>query len=202
MAEPAESVAQWLPAARSGSREALGRVLEACRGYLLAVARRELDPDLQAKGSASDLVQQTFLEAQQSFARFQGDSDAELLAWLRCILLNNLANFTRQFRATDKRQVDREVGLGGKGSSADWEAALAAGRSTPSGRAIGSEQEEALERALRRLSEDYRQVIALRYQEQCSFEEIASRMGRSEAAARKLWARAVHRLRLELEVPP
>ena len=88
--------AQRLAAARAGSREALGQVLQACRGYLLLLAERELDPDLQTKGGASDLVQETFLEAQKDFANFQGNSEGELRAWLRQILLHNLANFTRR----------------------------------------------------------------------------------------------------------
>src|SRR5205085_10055364 len=105
MAEPAQEVAQWLPAARAGSRDALGKALEACRGYLLLIANRQLDAALQPKGGPSDLVQETFLEAQRDFAQFQGDSGAELLAWLRQLLLHNLANFKRRYRATDKRQV-------------------------------------------------------------------------------------------------
>src|SRR5262249_59553636 len=118
MAESANEAARWLPAARAGSREALGQALEECRGYLLLLAQRELDPALQPKGGASDLVQQTFLEAQKDFDRFQGDSEAEWLAWLRRLLLNNLANFTRSFRSTGKRQFEREVPLPAAGSSA------------------------------------------------------------------------------------
>ena len=53
------------------------------RHYLLRIAEQELDPDLRAKGGASDLVQLTFLEAQRDFARFHGDTAAELRAWLR-----------------------------------------------------------------------------------------------------------------------
>ncbi len=53
MDEPAEQGAHWLPAARSGSAEALGNALEACRGYLLMIAQRELDSHLQPKGGAS-----------------------------------------------------------------------------------------------------------------------------------------------------
>src|SRR4051812_46159075 len=58
--------------ARAGSHEALGQLLDGCRGYLLRIARDELDPRLQAKGGASDLVQETFLEAQRDFAAFTG----------------------------------------------------------------------------------------------------------------------------------
>ena len=56
MPEPADDVARWLAQARAGSQEALGQALEACRGYLLLVARREMGADLQAKGGESDLV--------------------------------------------------------------------------------------------------------------------------------------------------
>jgi RNA polymerase sigma factor (sigma-70 family) len=51
-------------------------------------------------------------------------------------------------------------------------------------------------RALDSLPDDYRQVIALRYWENLDFDEIGQRMGRSAAAARKLWLRAVERLEL------
>src|SRR5580700_9060811 len=98
MAERGDVDDRLLVAARRGSREALGNALEACRRYLLAIASRELDPDLRAKGGASDLVQETFLEAQRDFARFQGSSPEELRAWLRQVLLHNVGAFTRRFR--------------------------------------------------------------------------------------------------------
>jgi RNA polymerase sigma-70 factor (ECF subfamily) len=202
MAERHESAMQLLPAARAGSADALGRVLEACRGYLLAVARRELDPDLQAKNSASDLVQEAFLEAQRDFAQFRGDSEAELLAWLRRLLLNNISNFTRRYRATQKRQVGGEVPLAGEGSSAQVGEGLVADTPSPSEQAMRREQAEAVEGVLAQLPEDYREVIRLRYQEQLPFEEIARRMGRSNNAVRKLWARAVERFQQEMGSPP
>src|SRR5437764_1298683 len=113
-----EDNARVLASARSGSAEALGRALETCRGYLLLVAERNLDPVLRAKGGASDLVQETFMEAQRDFAQFQGTTEAELLAGLRRMLLNNVGNFARRYRGTDKRAVGREVGLPREGSSA------------------------------------------------------------------------------------
>src|SRR5262245_17294596 len=106
-----KDAAGLLAAARGGSREALGEALEACRAYLLHVAQRELAPALQAKGGASDLVQETFLDAQRDFHRFHGGSEEELLAWLRQVLRHKLANFTRHYRGTDKRAVAREVAL-------------------------------------------------------------------------------------------
>src|SRR5262249_40289408 len=118
MAASAGDVASLLEAARSGSQEALGQLLELSRGYLLMVANGELASDLQAKGGPSDLVQETFLEAKRDFRQFQGGSEAELLAWLRRVLLNNVANFTRRYRTSGKRSVEREVTLDSQTSRA------------------------------------------------------------------------------------
>src|SRR5262249_13094013 len=62
-----QGVDEWLALARGGSPEALGQLLELCRRYLLQVANAELETLLQAKAGASDLVQETFLEAQRVF---------------------------------------------------------------------------------------------------------------------------------------
>jgi RNA polymerase sigma-70 factor (ECF subfamily) len=190
-----------LSAAQAGSSTALGEILETCRGYLLAIAQQELEPALQAKGGASDLVQQTFLEAQRDFAGFRGTTQEALLAWVRRLLLNNLANFRRDYRR-DKRRVTLEVTLPGGDSSARHGGGLPGGTPTPSALAMRDEQKQLLESAIDRLPEDYRRVIQLRYREERSFEEIAEAMQRTQNAVRKLWARAIERLQQELEAPP
>jgi RNA polymerase sigma-70 factor (ECF subfamily) len=202
MTEPAGDAARWLAAAKAGSGEALGKALETFRAYLLLVADREMDPELRAKGGASDLVQETFLEAQRDFGQFHGASVEELRAWLRRLLLNNVANFTRQYRQRAKRAVGREVPLEGGGSSHERGAGLAADVLSPSGEAVAHEQAEALARAVQRLPPDYRQVLALRHEEQLTFEEIGQRMQRTANAARMLWLRAVERLQKEMGPSP
>ena len=201
MAPPGNDAEQWLRAARAGSREALGQALEACRAYLLLIARQELDPELQAKGSASDLVQETFLEAQRDFDGFHGTSEDELLAWLRRLLLNNIANFRRRYRDTAKRQATVEVSLDAGGSSDHWAEALVADAPPPGDDLLAQERAEAVRQALARLADEHRQVLLLRYQEECSFAEIGRLMQRSDNAAQKLFARALERLREELEKP-
>ncbi len=197
-----DSISQWLHAARAGSHDALGHALEACRVYLLMVAEREMDPALRGKGGASDLVQETFLEAQRAFPRFLGDSEEELLAWLRRLLLNNVTDFRRRYRDTDKRNAEREVGLQGDTSSRDWAAFLADDvGGTPSGELAQQEDLALLQQAMAALPDDYRQVLQLRYLENLPFEEIGSRMGRTSMATRKLFGRAVERLQRELEGP-
>jgi RNA polymerase sigma-70 factor (ECF subfamily) len=202
MTQPADDGARWLSAARAGSPEALGEALEACRGYLLLIARRELGADLQAKAGASDLVQQTFLEAQCDFGRFRGHSTAELRAWLRRLLLNNLATFARDYRATAKRDVGREVGLAPADRPGPGAALPSAGEPSPSTVAMAQEEAAALRHVLDRLPEDYRRVLLLRHLEELPFEEIGRRLGRSANAARKLWVRAAEMLHEYWEPTP
>lgn len=201
-APPKDSLTS-LAAARNGSKEALGELLEAYRNYLLLIAQQEIDPRLRAKGGASDLVQETFLEAQRDFAGFQGDSEEELLAWLRQLLHNNLVNFGRRYRDTHKRRVSREVSLEGASSArtaCDW---LIADGPSPSELLIADEDGRRVLEALERLPEEYREALLLRCREGLSFEEIGQCLGqRSANAAQKLWMRALERLRTDLGEQP
>jgi RNA polymerase sigma-70 factor (ECF subfamily) len=199
MSEFDNEAAQWLAEARAGSPEALGKALENCRKYLLLIAGRQLDGDLHRKGGASDLVQETFLEAHRDFGRFHGESEDELLAWLRQILLNNIANFTRRYRTTGKREVGREVALEPHDSAHVTGSIVPDPARTPTSEAVEREQAEALNQALERLPGEYRLAIVYRYIEGRSFDEIGALTGRSADAARKLWARAMQRLREEWE---
>jgi RNA polymerase sigma-70 factor (ECF subfamily) len=198
MSEPSPDIAVLLAQAQAGRPDALGQALNAYRRYLLGIAEGELDSVLQAKAGASDPVQETFLEAQRDFAQFHGNSAAELQAWLRRLLLNNLANFTRLYRGTEKRDVGREAPLEA-GASGVVAAGLPADAPSPSGEAMCNEQAEAVRAALLRLPDDYRQVLVWRYQEGRSFEEIGQRLQRTANAARKLFARALERFEEEME---
>jgi RNA polymerase sigma-70 factor (ECF subfamily) len=200
--ESLPDVDRWLKSAKEGSSEALGEALAACRAYLLLIAEQEIDTNLRAKGGASDVVQETFIEAQRAFDRFTSDSHEEFLAWLRKILLNNIADFRRRFHGSQKRATDREVALEAGSSSADWRGNLMATILTPSGEMVQQEMVDELERALSNLPEDYQKVIAFRYTEGLPFEEIARRMDRSPNAVQKLFARAIDRLQSEMERTP
>jgi RNA polymerase sigma-70 factor, ECF subfamily len=193
MALPTEDFGGRLLAAREGSRDALGRTLETCRRYLLTVAREELSDDLRAKGGPSDLVQDTFLEAQSAFQHFRGNSEGELRAWLRRLLHHRAAKFGRRYRTTLKRRLCREASLPQPAPAAPDRRLV-----TPSVQLMAHEEAERLRRALERLPEDYRRVVTLRYVDQESFDEIGRRMERTPNAARLLWLRAIERVRKEL----
>lgn len=194
------NVSQQILAAKAGSTETLGQLLDACRGYLLLIANAELDPGLRGKGGASDLVQETFLEAQQKFIKFRGESQGELLAWLRQILLSHLANFARSYRQTHKRQITSEVPLGvSNNGSRLGSNSLKHRELSPSWCAISREETEILESVLEKLDQDERTIILLVHREHLTFTEAGRRMNRSADSARRLWSRAVERLAREVE---
>jgi RNA polymerase sigma-70 factor (ECF subfamily) len=193
-----DSASTILLAAQAGSREALGQALDRCRLYLLDVARHSLGPALRAKGGASDLVQETYLEAQRQFPNFEGVSEAQLRAWLRCLLMHKAAQLGRRFRGTRKRQLSREIPFGVVDSLASHPSQIAAHVPTPSVQVMADEQLGRLNDAIGRLADDYRRVVNLRYQQGLSFEEVGQKLDRSPDAARMLWARAIEKLKLEL----
>ena len=87
-----------------------GRVLERYRSLLSILARLHLDPRLQAKVDVSGVVQQTLLEAHQALSPFGAEGEVQMVAWLRRILANNLADELRKL-GTAKRDLSREQSL-------------------------------------------------------------------------------------------
>jgi RNA polymerase sigma-70 factor (ECF subfamily) len=190
--------------ARLTSDPALGRRLEAFRGYLTILARMQIGRRLQGKADPSDVVQETFLHAVRDIAQFRGTSDQELAGWLRQILAARLADLLRRYCGTQARDVRLEQALQVEldRSSQVLERGLAGKFSSPSQQAARSEQAAWLAQALERLPEAYREVLVLRHLEECDFPEVSRRMGRSVEAVKKLWARALVRLRRLLGEAP
>jgi RNA polymerase sigma-70 factor (ECF subfamily) len=174
--------------------------LERFRPYLLLLARARLDPRLQAKLDASDLVQQTLLEAHQGLAQFRGQSSGEMAAWLRQALARNLANAVRDLRRA-KRDVARERSLEAAldESSARLEGWLAAEQSSPSQRAERHERAVLLAEALEALPEAQRQAVVLRHWHGWSLAEIAGQLGCTTAAVTGLLYRGLKHLRKRLQ---
>jgi RNA polymerase sigma-70 factor, ECF subfamily len=181
---PLLSIEQLLLSARDGSPQALSNLLEACRDYLLAIANSEMEPWLQGKVGASDLVQDTFVAACNKFGNFRGKTEAEFLGWLRAILLNEKSTTIRSYRFTEKRRVDREVPLNGLSKTAS-------NHRNPLSELLRDENVDRLRHSIAKLNDDYRMAIELRSIEQLSFVEVGQRIGRSEEASRKLWGRAI-----------
>jgi RNA polymerase sigma-70 factor (ECF subfamily) len=186
--------------ARQAADATLGRRLETYRGYLRLLARTQIGRRLRGKADPSDVVQETFLHALRDLGQFRGSSEAELAGWLRQILAARLADLCRRYCGTQARDVRLERALQGEldHSSQLLERGLVAPLSTPSEQAARAEQAAWLAQALERLPADYREVLVLRHLQEWDFPEVARRLGRSVEAVKKLWARALARLRRSL----
>src|SRR5215471_13637506 len=92
-----ETVSGLLAKARSGDRAALDRLFTLCRDYVSLLAQAQIAHSIRSKLDASDLVQQTLLEAYRGFSAFKGGTEAEWLSWLRRIVNHNATDFARQF---------------------------------------------------------------------------------------------------------
>lgn len=182
---------------KAGDEAAVGALLELYRNYLRLLARVRIGPRLQGKVDASDLVQETFLEAHRHFAGFQGSEEPQLAHWLRQILAAKAANVVRHYLGTQGRDVrlEQELAAGLDNSSHALGAELAASLSSPSQQAVRREQAVLLADALERLPADYREVIVLRHLEGLTFPQVAGRMGRTQDSVEKLWLRGLARLR-------
>src|SRR5262249_42513675 len=164
--------------------------------YLALLARYQIGRRLQGKVDASDLIQETFLEAYRDFGRFRGNTEAELVSWLRRILASNLANLVERYFGSQCRNVrlERELAAEVDQSPLILDQGLVSRFSSPSHQAATREQAVLLADALERLPGDYREVLILRHLEGLRFPQVAARMGRSLDSVKNLWARALARL--------
>jgi len=174
--------------------------LERFRKLLLLLAEIELSPRLRAKEDASDIVQQTLLEAHRDLPTYRGQTEAELVGWLKTILARNLLNAARQFRA-QKRDIRREQSLVGRlgQSSARLEKFLASEQTSPSQRAVRNEQDEQLAEGLARLLDAERTAIVLKHFKGWSLAQISAHLGRPTDAVAGLLKRGLKKLRSHLQ---
>lgn len=180
-----------LKEARSGDADAIGRLLQEHRQYLLLVANQELDPQVQGKVGSSDVVQESLMTAHQEFGQFRGETRQQLLAWLRQIVKNDLLHARRTFKGTRKRQIDREQPLQFNSS---LDNPIVDPEMTPATNALAEEESLQLKLAMAELPEAYQEVLRLHNWRQQSFVQIGEQMSKSPDSVRKLWTRAIIKL--------
>jgi len=193
-------MATLIPRAREGSEASLGTLFEAYRGYLHLLVQMRISSRLKAKLDPSDVVQETFLHVKAGFGGFRGNSEGELVMWLRRILARTLTDQVRLYEGTAKRtpHMEQRLSQALDNASRCLQQALPGRNSSPSERASRHEEEVLVADALQRLPSHYREVIVLRNFEELNFLEVAEQMERTVASVKKLWPRALQRLQQEL----
>ncbi len=198
-----QSTTELLIGAKAGSNEALGRLLEQYRGYLLMLAHRYLSERLRRRIDPADIVQITFMEAKRDLPSFRGETTAEFSSWLRGMLKNNVASAVTRHVTAQKRSLKREVQLGNHAENdsagGGWIQQLPGSTTSPSGVAIRAEATIALLEALHQLPETQAEAIRLRYMEGLPLADIVQRMGKTEMAVAGLLKRGLQKLRTILD---
>jgi RNA polymerase sigma-70 factor, ECF subfamily len=171
------------------------------RGYLSALARLQVAarPWVSAKLDASDLVQQTLLQAHAARGQFRGKTAEELIAWLRQVLTRTLANQLRALGQA-KRDVGAEQSLEADldASHSRLDAWLAVDQTSPSEAAGANERAAALAAAVAELPDDQREIVLSKHVHGMSLAEIAERTGRTPASIAGLLRRGLQTLRQRL----
>ena len=196
MSQVYNTTINWLEliqSARDGDDESLNEIWHQLRSYLLIFADQRLDERLKGKLDASDIVQESLLEAHRDFNTFRGQSEGELKSWIGRLVVHNLSDAGRRFRQSQQRSLAKEVA---------WDAQLdmSAARDQTSASSLvrRRETDEELRRAVAQLPERSQQVLELRHRMGLSHAEVAQELGMTESAARKLWSRIVEELQERL----
>jgi RNA polymerase sigma-70 factor (ECF subfamily) len=176
--------------AKQGSEAALNLLYEQCAARLLAYIRLRLGRELRSKLESRDILQATLLKSLTHLHELKGDERESLMAWLARIAEHEIRD-RADYHGRLRRDAAREVAV-------DDDAPLAAAERSALSRVILDERARRLEEAMETLLPAHREVILLRSFEELSFREIAKRTGRSEDAARMLFARAMTALTMAM----
>ena len=156
------------------------------RPSLALVARLQVESRFCGKFDASDIVQQTLMEAWRAEPQFRATTEAERVVWLRKFLARVLAHeVPHGSRGTLKRDLHRERSMEHSldESSRQLNAVFVSALTSPSENVARRKQDVLLAEILEKLPADYREVIILRNLEGLSHDEVAERMGRSPGSS-------------------
>ncbi len=170
---------------------------EPFRSYLQVLAETQLHARLKSKVDASDVVQQTLLQAYQARQQFRGSSNAERAGWLRTILGNVLCGLARDY-SRQRRDVTREQSIQAvEQSSLQLANLLPANSSSPSAALHRDERANELAQAMLKLTYEQRQAIILKYWQGATLSEIGSQLDKSNEAVAGLIFRGMQKLKGE-----
>lgn len=161
---------------------------------------REIPHRWQSVLSDDDILQQTYADAMRDIRKFKLDDRSSFAAWLLIIAKHNLLDAIKMLEADSRGGNQRRIEPAGSDESfiALYDM-LSASSTTPSRLAARNEIKNAIQQAVGKLPDAYRQVVSMYDIEGRSVQEVADALGRSCGAVFMLRARAHARLREEME---
>jgi len=171
--------------------------IEDFRDYLIVLARTRIGSPYHAHLDASDIVQETLLEAHRKSDQFRGTEAASMAAWLRQMLAFNLTDRIRALHR-QKRDTSREIAIDAislEESSLRLQELVASQQSSPSLQMRRLETLLEIASALEQLPETQREAVRMRYIEGLPLSEISQRLDRTTTAVAGLLKRGLENLR-------
>ncbi len=203
-ADPDPEITALVERLRGGDQGALGELFDRHRDKLRRMVAFRMDARLAGRVSASDVLQEAYIDALKRVEHYFSKPDQPFFGWLRLVVGQRLADVHRELLA-GKRDAGREVGIHAGPAGADsacMAACLLARGSSPSATAHRNERFVQLEAALAQMDPLDREVLALRHFEELSNGETAELLGILPPAASKRYVRALARLKQILEEVP
>jgi RNA polymerase sigma-70 factor (ECF subfamily) len=163
-----------------------------------------MDDRVVGRFDASDVVQETLLEAHRRLPEYLQDRRIPFYPWIRHLAWERLVQHHRKHIRAQKRSVTQEqcpLPLSDHSESllADC---LIASVSDPGDRIVREEERQRVRTALKELRPHDREILELRYLEQMDPREVAATLNISIAAVNTRHFRAVQRLQVILGVEP
>jgi RNA polymerase sigma-70 factor (ECF subfamily) len=149
--------------------------------------------EIRSKMDSMDLVQDAFVSALEDMGDFTYKDEGDFLRWLSKIVENRIRDNVKKLRA-DKRNIRKEVSLRNRVPTTGKSFASALGpiaTTTPSVIVSKGEDLDKLEKAINKLTPEYREVIILKKIEGLSYKEIGNKLGKSSDAVGMLVSRAM-----------
>ena len=196
-AEGEAEIVELLSKVRAGDQAALAELYDRHRDKLRRMVQLRLDHRLAGRVSASDVLQEAYIDAVKRIDHYFAKPDQSFFGWLRLVVGQRLADVHREHLA-QKRDAGQEVPInrGAPGADSACLAACLLGDGTsPSHAAARTESFGRLEEALNQMDPLDREVLALRHFEEMSNAETAAALGIQPAAASKRYVRALRRLK-------
>lgn len=157
--------------------------MQRLRSVLRSLAESLIPPGLRAELDASDLVQQTLMEAWEQSDRLVSLDDRQLFGWLRTALRHNTLDAVKHL-STQKNDAERRLRMSElEGSFARLEDILHADGTSPSEVLQRAEQTTRLLMALQELPTQQRDAVMLKHLKGYSLQRVAETLHISEAAA-------------------
>lgn len=172
----------------------LGKLLEEHQPRLLAMLRRRIDPKLQRRLAAEDLMGTAFLTARRKWPDYQARRGTlSPYAWLYRIALDTLIDSWREHNRAC-RSPEREMPWPER-SSIQLGFGLVNPGTSPSEAVARDDFCDRMRQALALLKEHDRQILWMRHYDQLSYKEAADVLGINESAATLRYVRALKRLK-------